>query len=160
VTIRKLTVWEMALAREVFGAALVTARARLVFHRLPAPFAVTLGRFVAMPGRVIDEFAAESLEAQAWLVHELTHVWQFQTAPVRTLTSWARLLITGGYGPGSQGYRYTLPTHWSALNLEQQAAVVEDQFRLDHGLAVRFGPSGARRGDYAGLTPFPVTKSP
>ncbi len=159
-TLRELTVWEIALAREVFGAALATARARLVFHRLPSPFAVTLGRFVALPGRAIDDFAAEPVEAQAWLIHELTHVWQFQTAPGKTLASWATLLITGGYGQGAPGYRYTLPTHWSALNLEQQAAVVEDKFRLDRGLAVRFGPLGARPGDYAGLTPFPITKSP
>ena len=159
-TIRGLTAWETGLARRVFGAGMATARVRLVFHRLPVPFAITLGRFIALPGSVIAEFAAEPVEMHAWLIHELTHVWQFQTAPIRTLASWAQVLITGGYGPGSPGYRYVLPADWTALNLEQQAAVVEDLFRLDRGLEPRFGPSGAQHSDYAGLTPFPITESP
>ena len=159
-TIRRLTTWERALARSVFGEALEAARVRLVLHRARIPFAVTLGRFVTLPGETIVEFAGESLDLQAWLIHELTHVWQFQTAPRRTLVSWAKVMTGGGYGRGLPAYRYALPAAWDALNLEQQAAVVEDTFRLRSGLAARYGPRGARLADYAGLTPFPITGSP
>jgi hypothetical protein len=157
--LRPLTTWERALSRSVFGAALETERVRLVFHRTPFAFAVTLGRFVLMTVEPIADFTGEPMEMQAWLIHELTHVHQFQSAPLGTLRSWARVVLSGGYLPGLRGYRYALPAAWMRLNLEQQAAAVEDVFRLSHGLSVRHGPRGARPGDYAGLTPFPITES-
>ncbi len=77
-----------------------------------------------------------------------------QTGPLRAIASWAQVVTAGGYGPGLPGYRYALPAQWRALNLEQQAAVVEDMVRLGAGLTTRHGPANAKIEDYRGLAPF------
>lgn len=94
-------------------------------------------------------------------MHELVHVRQFATAPGATLLSWARVLLTGGYGPGLPGYRYPWPPPaWEVLNLEQQASLVEHAYlaRETQAAAPRFGAPGVRKGAgpsaFAGLTPF------
>ena len=152
--IRPLTAGEAALARETFGAALNPAPVRLLFHRLRFPFAVALGPLITIPGGPRADLSQESPEVAAWLVHELTHVWQWRTRPLWAVLSWARLALAGGYGPGLPGYRYTLPAHWGELNLEQQAAVMEDRLRLMKGASVRHGPAGATLAAYRGLAPF------
>ncbi len=151
---RRLTSGETELALGVFGEALKLGGVRLWFHGLPIGFAVTLGPIITLPGVVRPDFSAESPDIQAWLIHELVHVWQMQTKPLRAIASWVGVLISGGYGPGLPGYRYALPAQWRALNLEQQAAVVEDMVRLGAGLTTRHGPAGAELEDYRGLTPF------
>ena len=106
------------------------------------------------PGRLPADFAAAPLRTQARLVHELVHVWQFQTAPLATLASWAQVAARGGYGPGLPGYRYPWPPPpWARLNLEQQASLVEHAFlaRKPHDVD---RPKRASPTRYAGLTPF------
>ncbi len=152
--VRKLTLGETALARSVFGEALDLKPVRLWFHGLPTRFAMTLGPVITMPGAVRPDFSAEGAEIQAWLIHELVHVWQMQTAPRRAIASWAKVLLSGGYGPALPGYRYALPARWDALNLEQQAALVEDMMRLSAGRRPRHGPATATLVDYRGMTPF------
>ncbi len=151
---RRLTPGEIALAQSVFGDALKLTSVRLWFHGLPTRFAVTLGPIVTLPGGVRPDFSTESGDIQAWLIHELVHVWQMQTRPIPAIASWVEVLTFGGYGPGLPGYRYTLPADWDALNLEQQASVVEDQVRLATGRPPRHGPENATLADYGGLTPF------
>ncbi len=147
---RPLTPGEALLARSVFGEALDSDRVRI--GRAPfGPFAVTLGRRILFPGAPPADFAAEPLAQRAWLVHELVHVWQFQTAALRTLGSWAAVLASGGYGPGLPGYTYDHPFTWDALNLEQQARVVEHAYRLREGEA-----AATQLAAYAGRTPFPA----
>ena len=142
------------MARSVFGGALRLERVRLHDHPFGA-FAVTLGRRVLFPGRLPADFAAEPLRKQAWLVHELVHVWQFQTAPAATLASWAKVMASGGYGPGLSGYRYPWPPPpWAELNLEQQASLVEHAFLARDPSHRPETPKGASRTLYAGLTPF------
>lgn len=154
---RRLTAGERELARSVFADAIDLERVRIV--PTPAATAVTLGSVILMPWNAPRDFAGAALHLQAWLVHELTHVWQFARAPMGTLKSWAKVAASGGYGPGQPGYRYDLPFDWAALSLEQQARVVEHAFLMREGAAVRAAtPSGAplraTRADYAGRTPF------
>ena len=156
---RRLTVGELAIARSVFGDAFDVRRVRL----MPTPFAtaVTTGPLIWMPHDAPRDFSASPAPLQAWLVHELTHVWQFANAPASTLRSWAGVVVSGGYGPSLPGYAYAHPFDWGALNLEQQASVVEHAFLTRKGVAVEAAtPSEARsrrratRADYAGRTPF------
>jgi hypothetical protein len=152
---RRLTPGEVELARGVFGTAIDYGRVRISVRRW-GPWAVTLGsRITFPPSGAPADFAGESLLAQAWLVHELTHVWQFQTAPLRTLLSWAGLVLTGGYDPGLPGYRYALPLpDWRKLNLEQQASAIEHAFLLERGMRTAAMPDGAALQGYR-TTPFP-----
>lgn len=154
---RSLTSGERTLAHSVFADALDAARVHIV--PIPASTAVTVGSLIFMPHDAPRDFAPAPLHLQAWLVHELVHVWQFSRRPFGTLGSWAKVVVSGGYGPGQPGYRYGLPFDWKALNLEQQARVVEHAFLMREGAAVRAAtPSGAplraTRADYAGRTPF------
>jgi hypothetical protein len=152
---RRLTEGEIALARSVFGEAIDYGRVRIAaggFGR----FAVTTGARINIPrAYAAADYARERPLARAFLVHELTHVWQFQTRPLWTLASWAWVALGGGYGPGLPGYRYALPIKpWNRLNLEQQASVVEHAFLLRDGHRHPATPPGARLADYRGATPF------
>ena len=156
---RRLTPGEHALARSVFEGALDLDRVRLV--STPFRTAVTTGRVIWMPADAPQDFAAAPTRLQGWLVHELVHVWQFATAPAGTLRSWAGVVASGGYGPGLPGYAYAHPFDWNALNLEQQARVVEHAFLMREGAVAGAStppPSGAAGratlDDYAGRTPF------
>lgn len=153
--VRQLTAGEIALAASVFGGAIAFDRVRLAV-RPGAGYAVVIGSVMTFPElNARDDFAEAPLPAQAWFLHEMTHVWQFQTRPLRTLASWAKTVLTGGYGPGAPGYRYTLPVeNWDQLGLEQQASVVEHAFLLRRGFKVASVPPGALFQDYAGRTPF------
>lgn len=138
----------------MFGEAIDYASVRLAAVA-PLGFAVTLGPLILFPLGSPEDFAAADLRAQAWLIHELTHVWQFASAPTRTLTSWAKAVLTGGYGPGLPAYRYSLPLgDFVAYGLEQQASIVEHAFLLREGGRCGTAPGGARLADYAGRTPF------
>lgn len=145
---RRLSAGEREMARSVFEEAIALNRVRLI--PTPASTAVTTGSWIWMPYDAPADFAKAPLHLRAWLVHELTHVWQFAQAPLATLKSWLKVAASGGYGPGLPGYRYSLPFDWAALNLEQQARVVEHAYMLREGGAV----PGAALSDYAGRTPF------
>lgn len=129
--LRRLTEGEGELALEVFGAAIAPARVRIL--ALP----VWNRAFVAGPGLIVwpaatvrADFAdpATPLRVQAVFVHELTHVWQAQNG-INLLLGKLRA------GDGAAAYAYDLVNGpaFGALNIEQQAMVVEDAFRLSRG---------------------------
>lgn len=153
---RGLTPGETALARGVFGDAIDYGRVRVSTRRWGYA-AICFGSHVTFPPAhpAPADFSCEPIRARSWLVHELTHVWQFQTAPLRTLLSWALTLAGGGYGAGRPGYRYALPLRgWGAYNLEQQAAMVEHAYALREGWRCEAAPGGAALADYEGCVPF------
>jgi hypothetical protein len=153
---RPLTAGEVALAKGVFGDAIDYSKVT-VSDRSWGWAAIVFGSAITFPPNhpAPRDFAHEGVRLQAWLIHELTHVWQFQTAPARTLLSWASVLVSGGYGPGQPGYRYDLPLpDWDALNLEQQASIVEHVFLLWRGAPCPAAPKGAALKDYEGYGPF------
>ncbi len=139
--LRRLSVGEVRLAAEVFGAALDPRRVWLLTGAPTGGWAMVLFGLMLFPGELAD-FAAEPVPTQAWFVHELTHAWQFQTRPLWTLASWARVALSGCY-LNRRAYRYTLPVAWDRLNLEQQAKVVEHRFLLERGLRPADMPAGA-----------------
>ena len=152
---RGLTPGETALARRVFGDAVRLDRVRLHVGGF-GRFAVTLGSHLLLPAAVVrGDVADGDPAAQALLVHELVHVWQFQTQPLRTLASWALTVLRGGYGRGLPGYRYPWPVpSFDGLNLEQQASVVEHAFLLSRGVRSPAMAWGADAETLASATPF------
>lgn len=129
--LRRLTDGERALAREVFGGGLRPERVRIL--RIP----LWRRAFVAGPGLIVwpttsarPDFSAEGtpLDEQAVFIHELTHVWQAQNGVS---------LILGKLhaGDSAAAYRYDLMRGpaFQAMNIEQQAMVVEDAFRASRG---------------------------
>ncbi len=135
--IRSLAPGEVDLARSVFGAALQTDTVRIL--RLPP-----LLRRAFVPGRLAgrewicwptaiwsDDLSHGPLRRQATLIHELVHVWQAQQG-VNLLIAKLR----AGDGPAAYAYNCSRLTNWTALNIEQQASVIEHRFLLSHGATV------------------------
>ena len=152
--VRRLTEGEVVLAASVFSDLIDYDGVRLA-AAAPFGYAVTLGRVILFPPGSPGDFAQADLRAQAWLIHELTHVWQFATAPRRALKSWAKALLTGGYGPGRHAYRYTLPLDdFAAYGLEQQASIVEHAFLLRQGERCGAMSNLVTLADFEGKTPF------
>lgn len=142
--LRRLTVGEKALAFEVFGQALDPARVRILalpfWRRAFAPGA----RLIAWPGAALPaDFAAAPLALQAAFVHELAHVWQAQRG---VFLPWAK--FKAGDSPAAYAYRLAPQTDFAALNIEQQAMVVQHAF-----LAARGAPAPHAPELYARLSP-------
>lgn len=153
---RGLTAGETRLARAVFGTALDPSRVRI--HN--RPYMPGQGKGVAMtpngdvwfrPEDYVADFSL-NVGKSAWLVHELVHAWQYQTnrsTRVRGFFEHAGRLI------GLDPYRYGQldpAKPFASYKNEQQAAIVEDYFRLTQRLQPRFG-SGSLQ-DYRAVIPF------
>jgi hypothetical protein len=129
-SIRPLTKGERALGAEMFGPGLDTGRVRI----LAVP--VWNRAFVAGPGLIVwpaatcpPDFSASDvpLRRQAVFVHELTHVWQAQNGV-------ALLLAKIRAGDSDAAYAYDLDgPPFPAMNIEQQAMVVEHAFLASRG---------------------------
>lgn len=137
------------MARSVFGGAVRLETVRIwaaprLFRRAFAP-GCWFGRdWIVWPAKQLpDDVSKAGVEAQALLVHELVHVWQAQQG-VNLLAA----KIRAGDSPAS--YRYPLDcASWDALNIEQQASLVEHRFRLSKG-----GMTPADSAFYDRLCPF------
>ena len=103
--------------------------------------AVTLGDTIHFPSSGYQsDFSTASLSDQAWLVHEMTHVYQYQNEPDY---SWAK---AAKEGLRSDTYKYNLKDHgcFNDYRYEQQAAIVADYYS-----ALQRG--SANVGDYENL---------
>jgi hypothetical protein len=166
---RQLTAIELEEARQVFGAGLSYDRVRIVegiswpnwlpklsawLTRRPAPStnnAVTLGNVIYFPVslRTGGDTGEGSISHMAWLIHELTHVWQFQNIGLKYLYQavWAHLQM------GERAYAYGGAKELLAaqkkgmrlkdFNPEQQGDIVRDYYLRRH-----------RRDDTSAWEPF------
>lgn len=143
---RRVTAGERDVLDVVFGGTLDVDRLRV--WCLP-PIGWTFGRaftpggWVA-PGRTVVAFPPAQalldfsrpdapLSALATFVHEAVHAWQSQQG---VNLAWAKLKA----GDSPESYRYALSpeTRWEALNIEQQAMVVEHDFLARNGVAAPY----------------------
>ncbi|CAN5194604.1 hypothetical protein BH10PSE4_BH10PSE4_38700 [soil metagenome] len=129
--LRRLTDGERALAEAVFGPALDSRRVRiLVIPWWNRPF-VAGGGLIVWPGRQRRaDFTdpAVSVAERAVFIHELVHVWQAQHGLNLLFAK-----LRAGDGPAAYAYDLASQPLFVALNLEQQAMVVEDAFKRVHG---------------------------
>lgn len=124
---RPLTTGEVALAYSVFADGLQTHNIRI-----KSAWWVLRGYAISPNGNIyfhaddwVADFSQQSLRQQAWLIHELTHVWQLQQG-IKVVRG--ALL--------NRRYDYVLQAGKSffAYGIEQQARMVEDYFiRLHTG---------------------------
>lgn len=153
---RKLKPHEQAEARQVFGAALDYDRLRVSEGRYFPNFIADVGALLRGAKRRVDNavtlgdtsFFPRELRAEAgneddmaWLIHELTHQWQFQRFGWRYL--WEALQVQLNLGPA--GYTYTDAKHgrpqdalraafaankrFADFNREQQGDIARDYYR-------------------------------
>ncbi len=130
--VRALTEAERSLAREAFGAAIDLAPVRLIGW--PFRRAFVAGRWfgrdwiVWAQAQLVADFTAAPVRMQGVLIHELTHVWQAQQG-VNLLFA----KLKAGDTPASYAYRVEPNCRWDALNIEQQAMVMEHRFHCRRG---------------------------
>jgi hypothetical protein len=128
---RALTAGERALAREVFGGGIDAGRVVILALPVWSRAFVASGRLMVWPAATApSDFAAPDtpLAVQAVFVHELTHVWQAQRGVNLLLSK-----IKAGDSDAAYAYDLTTGPGFAAMNIEQQAMVVEDAFRLSRG---------------------------
>lgn len=131
--LRPLTAAESALARSIYGRGIDDTRVRIgcgTWWLPPGHIAMAPRGYIHFPARACPaDFAAADTAAQAWLVHELAHVWQYQNGfPVWLGGLW--LALGGGYW---RQRAYRLPdlaqvTVFADLNMEQQAELLRHCF--------------------------------
>jgi hypothetical protein len=137
---RRLTPGEIALSRSVFGDAVDYSRVRLFkgkwwpFHPRNAAMA-PMGNIYFHPegGVWSEDFASEPLGRQGFFIHEMTHVWQAQTAGRFYLPLMRHPFCRYSYElrPGKPFGRY---------GLEQQAEIVAHVFLAERGARLPIVP--------------------
>lgn len=134
---RRLTANEISLARRIFSDGIDYARVKIYrgIPYLPAiNVAVSPNGHIYFPrSNCPADFALAGSSHQMWLIHELTHVWQFQQG---FHTWWAGILLmaAGGY-LRRKAYVYPPPSQikrFGDLNMEQQADLVAHYFAACH----------------------------
>jgi hypothetical protein len=134
--LRRLTAFEGALAWEMFGEGLDAGRVRILAIPIWPRAFVAGPSLIVWPARALwADFGEAPLSAQATLVHELTHIWQAQNG--------ARLILAklrAGDSAAAYAYDLTADTDFAALNIEQQAMMVEHAFLAARGAATPFAP--------------------
>lgn len=119
---RPLTAGEIDMAKSVFGGTLDTSNICL-----KTAWWVLKGYAVSPNGNIyfnqndwIDDFSQENLWLRAWLIHELTHIWQIQQG----IKVFRKALF-------NRKYSYVLKEGKSffSYGVEQQARMVEDYYK-------------------------------
>ena len=144
---RELTPGEIALARSIFGDSIDYPRVRLVLGKFwpfhPRGMAMApMGDIHFHPdgGGWSEDFASEPLSRQGFFIHELTHVWQAQSA--------GRFFLPLMRHPFCRyDYRLSPKRPFALYGLEQQAEIVRHRFLADHGAVLAPCPP-------LGLLPF------
>jgi hypothetical protein len=119
---RGLTDREKTVARGVFQESVDLERVRIgTTNVLAAP--TTLGNLIRVKGRISDDT----------LVHELTHVWQYQTSGLRYLSCALAGQVQGAVLHGDRDWTYEFDpqrrgTHLADYGPEQQAQIVQVAF--------------------------------
>ena len=138
---------EIEMARSVFGSAIDYSRVQLVHGKWwplqPRRSAMApMGNIYFHPdgGGWSEDFSKESLHAQGYFIHELTHVWQTQAKGLFYLPLMRHPFCKYEY--------HLMPGRpFSNYGLEQQAEIVRHCFLADRGAPVPIHPP-------ASLLPF------
>lgn len=133
---RNLTTGEIKLAGEIFRDSIRYERVRVhrgkYYFAQPANSGMTPSGEIYVNGSIYrKDYAAAHVELQAFFIHEMTHVWQYQNRilHVKLAAIFGQIRCLGNY---RKMYEYKLEAGKSLLEygIEQQAAIVEDYFTV------------------------------
>jgi hypothetical protein len=135
-SLRPLTDGERRLAREVFADALDPSQVRILAIPVWRRAFVAGPRLIVWPAPALPaDFAQSPLAWQGAFVHELAHVWQAQRGVFLPLAK-----LRAGDGAAAYAYDLDASPAFAALNIEQQAMVVEHAFLAARGAAAPHPP--------------------
>lgn len=140
--IRPLTMGEINLAKRVFKSQIdyeqvkIHQGAYLRFGLQKAQIAMAPNGHIYFPKTsYLPDFSKGTPSQQAWFIHEMTHVWQYQRG-VSVILHGLWLALLGGYLGQRRAYIYYLPKNLNKtlvdFNIEQQACIMADFFLLHH----------------------------
>lgn len=117
--IRHLTDGEKLMAKSVFGDSLILDNIQLktAWWVLKGYAVSPNGNIYFHPSDFIADFSEQNLAKRAWLIHELTHVWQLQQG----IHVVKKALFNRKYR-----YQFVKNKPFLAYGVEQQARMVED----------------------------------
>ncbi|MFD2257966.1 vgr related protein [Luteolibacter algae] len=144
---RPLTAGEIHIGQEIFSDKIDWRQIRIlrekaVFFQSPEVTMAPDGNIWFHPeGRLarsedIDDFSKSNLRIRAHLIHELTHVYQFQHGINLVLE---KVLLFFKHGPlGGYNYTRTADEKFSSYNIEQQACILADHYTFceENGLSM------------------------
>lgn len=140
---RPLTDGERAFLAPLFRDAVDYDAIRIVrgraFPLQGARTIVTLGRAIYVPQPVyVDDYAGAAPARRAILVHEVAHVWQYESG-IAVIAGAVRAFFVAG-GRYARAYRYRLAPGRDLLDygVEQQASILEHYFLATGKDAARF----------------------
>lgn len=131
---RSLTASETALAKEVFKDSLNYKRVKVhkgkyIFFQ-PENVLMTPNGEIYAPAKTYQaDFSQAGLNWQELFIHEMTHVWQYQTGVLSPRFSGIFEFIKNGFDY-QKAYSYVLASGKDLIDygMEQQAAIVADYF--------------------------------
>ncbi|MDZ4703339.1 MAG: hypothetical protein SH848_05390 [Saprospiraceae bacterium] len=138
---RKLTEQEIRLAKSIFGDTLQYEYIRVDESAYIGP---RQSRFCYVSFYTLNSWGQIY---PALLIHELTHVWQYQHLGIRYIPrALAAQRTASGYNYGGEPALEQAIASGKSLaffNLEQQADLVEDYYRLQNGLPAQWNRNAA-----------------
>ncbi len=143
---RALTSTERATAAGVFGKSIDFARVRLI------PTNVLEYRTVGNNIRVPRDFTIADEQMAKTLVHELTHVWQYQHGGTSYISHSLQTQIVGALrGNRNFAYDYALKPGLSFFDFtpEQQGLIVENYFSMKRDRVKNANPPGSAKEYYS-----------
>lgn len=134
---RSLTQNEKRLSATVFQNALNYKAVRVydekyVFFQAANVLMTPNGQIYAPDTMYRADYANEPLNYQELFIHELAHVWQYQTKVLNPKLSGLFEFVKNGFNYG-KAYRYVLASEKDLTDygMEQQAAIIADYFLVE-----------------------------
>ena len=132
---RILTSNEIALAKKVFKNSINYKEVKIHDNKYivfqPNNSGMTPNGEIYVSGVYKKDYSSQSASMQAFFIHEMVHVWQYQLKILSPVTAAITESIKHFFDY-SKAYEYTLDGTKDLLdyNIEQQASIVEDYFRI------------------------------
>lgn len=139
--IRTLTSGEIDYLWAVFGDSINYHAVRILcrpFSSAKNATGIVLFNLITIPDNCTYhvDYSNTDTSAQAWLAHEVMHIWQWQNKGL--FTPWEAIKIfVENKGCYRNGYKYSIYDDFDKMNMEQQAAAIEDRIRVQGGLSPR-----------------------
>ncbi len=146
---RTLMPGEIALATKMFATSIDYSKVLIHEGKYTSlqkdKVAITPDNRIFMPSPIYsNDYSSGTAATQALFIHELVHIWQYQSGLYDPVTAAAAEYIRN-FSDYDRAYDYTLEEGRDLLSyrFEQQAAIIEDYFRVQYaGVKPRKNPNG------------------
>jgi hypothetical protein len=133
---RNLTSGEITIAQSIYGSSIIYNRVKIhdgkYFFGQPSNSGMTpRGEIYAHGTAYHADYSFETASTQAFFIHEMCHVWQYQNDILNVIWSAITEQVSHGFDYAA-AYPYLLEAdkNLTDYDMEQQASIVEDYYRV------------------------------